>query len=234
MKTKIFYPGVFLIAASFIACVISFYFIVFGAAVFLVGALLVLLSDRTVKTKLLTTLLPVVLYVPVTIAFLYLYNFSLPKTMLIPEGYDGPLRVVYEESCGSPYSEIDGETTLVFPENGILVLNEDFDNHVNYTYYFINKAGKRTPIKDETVVFEKGKMPLPRIEAVGSGQMGVGIVAMGDESGQSEAVNSQEKDIVYTEFYVYNKDTTPRYDYKGQEKFGALTARVVKRCRLKK
>lgn len=212
---------------------ISFYFIIFGIPVFLVGALLVLLSKRPVKTKLLATIIPVILYIPVTILFLYAYNYSVPKTMLIPQGFEGPLRIVYEEKCGSLYQEIDGETTLIFPENGILILNEDFDRHINYEYYFVDKAGRRTKIFYELSGFSKNTKHLPCIVASGSGTMGQSQ-AMEDtsENSKEEYLASEgPKEIKYTEFYVYNKDTINSTD---EDKISTLMVKAVEECRAKK
>ena len=130
MREKAFYIGLTLIVISFITCVISFYLLVFGIPTFLVGAILVFLSKQTIKVKLITTLTPVVLYIPLTFLFLYVYNYSTPKTILIPKDYEGNLRVVYEEKCGHNYDKTEGVKTLTFPENGILILNEDFDRHI--------------------------------------------------------------------------------------------------------
>jgi hypothetical protein len=151
----VFYIGLSLIIVSFIACVISFYLLTFGIPAFLIGAILVFLSKRTIKTKLLTTLTPIILYVPLAFTFLFIHNYSTPKTILIPENFDGVLRIVYEEKCGSSYEEKDGIKTLTFPSTGILVLNEDFDGHINYQYYLIDAFGNRTEISQ--VLDIKGK-----------------------------------------------------------------------------
>lgn len=85
-----------MIIISFIACVISFYLLVFGIPTFMVGALLFFLSKQTIKVKLITTLTLILLYIPLTFLFLYVYNYSTPKTILIPKDFEGNLRVVYE------------------------------------------------------------------------------------------------------------------------------------------
>ena len=114
---------------SFIACVISYDLLLFGIPAFLIGSILVFLSKKPIQTKLLTTIAPVVLYIPLTFLFLYIFNYSTPKTILIPKDFDGNLRIVYEEKGGSNYDNTYGVKTLVFNKNGILVLNEDFDTH---------------------------------------------------------------------------------------------------------
>ena len=146
MRQTAFYIGLTLIAISFIACVVSFYLLVFGIPTFLVGAILIFLSNQKIKTKFLATLIPLILYIPSTFLFLYAYNYSTPKTILIPKNFEGNLRVVYEENCGLNYDKTDGIKTLTFPDNGILVLNEDFDRHVNYNYFLVDELGNRTEI----------------------------------------------------------------------------------------
>lgn len=66
MNRITFYIGLVLIAISFIGCVLSYYLLVFGIPTFIIGAILVLISKQPIQTKLLTTLIPIVLYFPFT------------------------------------------------------------------------------------------------------------------------------------------------------------------------
>lgn len=225
MRVKAFYIGLTLIITSFIVCVISFYLLVFGIPTFLVGVILVLLSKQTIKTKLLTTLTPIVLYFPITFLFLYVYNYSTPKTILIPEHFDGNLRVVYEEKCGRNYDQTDGMKTLTFPENGILILNEDFYGHVNYNYYLVDQLGNRTEIP-QIQNFSDITLRKPYVLVRGSGTIGQTV--------ESNSTNQKEKGITYLDFYVYNKDTTENNDYIIQQKFDSLTKVIVNQCRQQK
>lgn len=226
MRAKAFYIGLTLIIISFIACVISFYLLVFGIPTFLFGAVLVLLSKQTIQTKLLTTLTPLVLYFPFTFLFLYVYNYSTPKTILIPKNFEGNLRVVYEENCGRNYDKTDGVKTLTFPENGILVLNEDFDRHVNYNYYLVDELGSRTKIP-QILDFKDRIQKRPCVLVGGSGTIGQTI--------EANSENQEEKGIIFSDFYVYNKDTINRNDnYKSQQRFDSLTTIIVNQCRQQK
>lgn len=225
MREKAFYIGLTLIVISFITCVISFYLLVFGIPTFLVGAILVFLSKQTIKVKLITTLTPVVLYIPLTFLFLYVYNYSTPKTILIPKDYEGNLRVVYEEKCGHNYDKTEGVKTLTFPENGILILNEDFDRHINYKYYIVDDLGNRTEIQ-QVLDFKSSVQGRPYVSVVGSGTIGQSI--------EANSTNQEEKGITFSDFYVYNIDTVDRSDYKSQQKFDSLTKVIVNRCRQQK
>ena len=225
VKAKAFYIGLTLILISFIACVISFYLLVFGIPIFLIGVILVFLSKQTIKVKLLTTLLPIILYFPLTFLFLYIYNYSTPKTILIPNNFEGKLRVVYQEKCGNSYVKIDDVKTLTFPENGLLILNEDFDKHVNYNYYLVDELGNRTEIP-QILDFRDRALKQPCVLVRGSGTIGQTI--------EANLTNQEEKGITYSDFYVYNKDTVDRNDYKTQQRFDSLTITIVNQCRRRK
>jgi len=226
LRQTAFYIGLTLIAISFIACVVSFYLLVFGIPTFLVGAILIFLSNQNIKTKFLATLIPLILYIPSTFLFLYAYNYSTPKTILIPKNFEGNLRVVYEENCGLNYDKTDGIKTLTFPDNGILVLNEDFDRHVNYNYYLVDELGNRTKIS-QILDFKDRIQKRPCVLIGGSGTIGQTI--------EANKENQEEKGIIFSDFYVYNQDTINRNDnYKSQQRFDSLTTIIVNQCRQQK
>lgn len=222
MKQPAFNIGLTLVAISFITSVVSFYLLVFGIPTFLVGVILIFLSNQTIKTKLLTTLVPFALYIPSTFLFLYAYNYSTPKTILIPNDFYGTLRVVYEEKCGSNYDKIDGVRTLTFPKNGILVLNEDFDGHINYNYYLVDKLGNRIEIP-QILGSRDNVQKRPCILVGGSGTIGQPI--------EANSKNHQKNGITFSDFYLYNKNTVDRNDFKSQQKFDSLTTAIVNKCR---
>jgi len=225
MKTKTFYIGLTFIIISFIACLISFYLLVFGIPTFLIGAILIFLSKQTIKTKLLTTLIPLVLYIPCTFLFLFIYNYSSQKTILIPKNFNGNLRVVYEENCGDSYEKKEGVKTLTFPDNGILILNEDFDSHVNYKYYLVDKLGNKTETP-QILDFKDRVQKRPCVLVGGSGTIGQTI--------EANSISKEGKKISYKDFFVYNKDTIDINDYKSQQRFDSLTTVIVNQCRRQK
>ncbi len=225
MKTKTFYIGLTFIIISFIACVLSFYLLVFGIPTFLIGALLIFLSKQSIKTKLLTTLIPLVLYIPCTFLFLFIYNYSSQKTILIPKNFNGNLRVVYEENCGISYEKKEGVKTLTFPDYGILILNEDFDSHVNYKYYLVDKLGNKTEIT-QILDFKDRVQKRPCVLVGGSGTIGQTV--------EANSVSQKGKEISYKDFFVYNKDIVDRNDYKSQQRFDSLTTVIVNQCRRQK
>ena len=192
---------------------------VFGIPIFSIGVILVILSNTTTTKKLLATILPIILYLPTTYLFLISYNYTTPKTFLIPANYNGAIRIVYEESCGTKYIKEDGRQKLTFPQNGILVLNENVDGgFINNKYYLLDENGGRTEVP-EYIVFEKTTKKTPYILVSGSGV---------------KSASEYEKEIIFSDFYLHNKDTTLTDKYIVSEKFDSLTWKSVADCRRKK
>ena len=210
-----------LIGISFVACVVSFYLFIYGVPVYVLGALLVFLSRTKVKAKLFSTLIPLVLYLPGTYVFLLIYNYTPPKTFLIPSDYSGPLRIVYEEKCGEKPEKSDGRQVLKFPKTGVLILNVDFDGGVNNKYYLVDSKGNKNEVP-QTLSYKDSVRNTPAVLVAGSGTMGAASYA-----------NSQthEGDIKYSDFYVFNGDTTDRENYHWSKQFDSLTTALVNSCR---
>ena len=200
------------------ACVISFWLLIFGVPVFIVGTIFVIVSKKSTKTKLLTTILPVITYLPLTYLFLLAYNHTSPKTFLIPAEYQGTLRIVYEERCGTKMKKENGRQIIQFPENGILILSEEFEGGINNEYYLVDKNGKRTKV-DEFIDFKISKKKLPFVLIGGGGTFGA---------------DDKSKEIKFSDFYLYNKDTIQTDNYKLSQQFDSLMNKTVTDCRATK
>ncbi len=217
LKDKTYLAGLLLIAITFVACVISFWLLYYGIFIFALGTLLVFLSKKPFKIKLLITILPIIVYLPITYIFLLAYNYSIPKTFLIPADYDGTIRIVYEEKCGVKLHKENGRQIFQFPDNGILILNEKFDGGINHDYYLVDKSGKRTKVIQIIDYNDRTTNP-PTIQVGGAGTIGV---------------SSTEKGITFSDFYLYNKDTTLVDDFRLSQRFDSITNEMVLACRKK-
>lgn len=73
---------------------------------------------------------------------------SPPVTLLIPDGFKGDLRVVYNEPCGVQPQVENGRRLFQFPSNGVLILQSksDFYDTKDADYYFVDAAGGRKKI----------------------------------------------------------------------------------------
>jgi hypothetical protein len=216
LRDRAYLTGLTLIGITFLACVISFWLLVYGFFIYAIGAFFVFVSKKPIKTKLLTTILPMVIYLPATYLFLLAYNYTTPKTFLIPADYNGQIRIVYEEKCGVKMHKENGRQILQFPESGILILNEDFDGGINNDYYLVDENGRRRKV-EEILNFDDSTKKLPYILVGGAGNLGS---------------DGESKGIKFSDFYLYNKDTVLVDNNKLSLRFDSLTTTVVNACRI--
>lgn len=168
---SVYKTGIILIILSWIAC-LNPYWIIFGGPVFIIGLLIVWLSKIKLKTKLLTTFLPLLLWFPGMLAFFFLTsNHMTPETFLIPKDFRGQITLIYNEPCGQTVPIVDGRLIYKIPDNGVMILtNKSETGIIDQEYYFVdnnwNKIEKIPELKqqdfNEDYTLEKNKNEPPR------------------------------------------------------------------------
>ena len=108
-----------------------------------------------------------------------------------------------------------GRQILQFPENGILILNEKFEGGINNDQYLIDKNNRRTKV-EQIIDYKDHTKKLPLILVGGAGTLGA---------------DDNNKDIKFSDFYLYNKDTVQTDNYKLSQQFDSLTWKMVDDCR---
>jgi hypothetical protein len=188
------------------------------------GTVLVFISKKSLKLKFITTVTPVILWLPATYIFLSLYGRTTPQSFLIPSNFQGKFRIVYGEKCGVEPKNENGRRILAIPSNGILIIKPEFEaGIINYEYYLVEKNGNRKKANSISEYKERLKK-LPAVLFAGSGSSG-GL--MPDSSFSSESPFA----IHYSDFYIYNTDTTDIEDFKFSQRFDSLTDAIVEGCR---
>lgn len=190
---RVYKTGIILIILSWIAC-LNPYWIIFGGPVFIIGLLIVWLSKIKLKTKLLTTFLPLLLWYPGMLAFLFLVSKHMtPETFLIPKDFRGQITLIYNEPCGQTVPKVDGRLIYKIPDNGVMILTNKFETGIiDQEYYFVDnnwsKIGKIPELIqqdfNEDYTLEKNKNEPPRNQ--------VGIFLLGTGRG-STAMNENYK-----------------------------------------
>lgn len=185
---------------------------------FLIGATLVFISKTKIKTKLITTITPVVLWLPATYIFLYFYGLTTPETYLIPSTLEKRFRVIYNEKCGIKPKYKNGRRIIEIPSNGILIIKSKSESGwIDHEYFLIDSIGNKTKVGNENFIQDKTTYK-PNVSLTGSGVM----------SGSSLDKSS---DIHYSDFIITKDTTTERDDFKESEKFDSLTRALVEKCR---
>jgi hypothetical protein len=151
------------------------------------------------------------------------------ETYLIPDNFEGQFRIIYGEKCGINPAYENGRRVLQVPDNGVLIIQPKFESGtIDYEYYLVDKNGKRQKIN---MLWEYNQRTIksPGVLLGGSGSIG-GAMPDGGSSSESPLA------IHFTDFTVYNKDTTTRderVEYKFQQRFDSLTNALVNECRQK-
>jgi hypothetical protein len=153
------------------------------------------------------------------------------ETYLIPSDFEGEFRVVYGEECGINPPIDNGRRVLTIPDNGILIIQPEFEaGTINHEYYIVDKNGSRERAR---MLWDYNNERVKNSTGVLLGGSGSMAGEMPDGSSSSESPLA----IHFTNFTVFNKDTTRRSDreeFKVQQRLDSLTTALVNECRKNK
>lgn len=145
------------------------------------------------------------------------------EIFLIPMDFRGKIRIVYGEECGVRPLHEDGGRVLVVPQNGVLIIQPEFEaGVVNHDYYFVDAKGSRVRAN----VFDDRGRPRKRVMLGGSGTL-AGVLEEGRTSTESPSA------IDFTDLYVREGDSTAlTRGYAGWDAgLDSLTWALMEKCR---
>ena len=190
-------------------------------------------AEKLKPTKIILGIVAFPLTVVVTVIGMYVISLTgsyltkpEPETFLIPNDFEGKVRIIYGEECGTNPPDENNRRVLKIPDNGLLIIQPEFEaGIIDHEYYFVNKKGIREKASPIYEIKNKSK----DVRHGGSGSI---EGAMPDGSSSSESPLA----IHYTDFYIYNgnvKELTDRDSkYTLQErKIDSLTTDLVNECR---
>jgi hypothetical protein len=144
--------GLFIVGTIFIilgagATTLSPYTLYFYFAplwTFLLGLILVWLSDRQVKTKIIWTLTPFIFYAAFQFGW-YHFNKAPAETFLIPQEFRGKIHIHFNNPCGQAAEVENDRRQYKIPTTGILLSQfADKQGFIDQQYYLVDSVGKRT------------------------------------------------------------------------------------------
>ncbi len=178
---------------------------------------------------------------------------SPPVTFLIPAGFQGNLRVVYEEPCGVQTEVENGRQLFQFPANGVLLLQKKSEllDTKDADYFFVDANGSRKKIaqvidkqQQWTVQKDGSKLYLnhgnttlkERIEnepvVVIKGQAFKSLEVLRYVNGK--LMNEGKTGAEYTEYGVYNAGPIDSTTLSVLPDKASVVEDVVKTCRKEK
>lgn len=234
-KSIVYYIGLFLVVLGVLGLTLAAFFAPIGILVFILGVLLILVSKKTWKQK----LLPIASSGIAIAAFWVIWpalNTVGPETFLIPKDYRGRVTIIYKQGCGIPLPKTKDGYSYAIPKECILILDhKQTFGRINPTYYAVDQKGNRRRIPKMDVRDFKEPWTLeknpnePSRNKVGVFYWGrTGSVAQ--SSSNPNSLENQEH-YTYQEFYIssYN-DLHTRFDLNYENQFDSLIEVKLKGC----
>lgn len=136
----------------------------FGIPLFglLTGLIFIWLANENVKTKILSTLLPL----PIICFSFFLFYLLLPKaeseSFLIAQNFRGQLEIVFGEPCGQSINYEKGRRIYHIPDSGILIINaKQMMGAIDRKFHLVDENGNKTKLPEfHWSEFEKEKNDL--------------------------------------------------------------------------
>ena len=229
MKGKI---GIVIIILSFLIS-LNPYWLIFGVPLFIIGIILLLLSQKSIKSKLIWILTPIILWYPFMNLFFYLMGTIGTATaqkldLIFPENFKGKAIVISEMPCGEEIEIIDNREQLRIPKNGILLYKGNLKSgYINNRYFKIGKNGKKTeiPTRANYMYFDDSEnKPDESVE---------GIWLIGGGTKYNPNPNSGNN-YSFKEFLISSKDSLEKWDdFKSSRKLERITDSLVEKCKYK-
>lgn len=188
------------------------------APVFFIGVTLVLRSDKSLKLRIMTVLIPIFLWLPSTYLFHRIYNYHIPQIYLIPKEFSGRLRIILKKNCGKKSEVKNGRKLLKFSSSRIAVLDENYDprGHGDREFFLIDEKGILTKLK-EIQSEEVKKNNLPAIKT--SGVQSIRIY---------EPVFNE---IYYYDLFLYDNNYNSKDNFMiSKEYLDSITKEIVRKC----
>ncbi|MCY7311472.1 MAG: hypothetical protein LH619_11890 [Chitinophagaceae bacterium] len=128
---------VFLVAGIFLYW--TFWYFIFGFACLFIGTVLILLTTKNWKFKLLTIGIPLTI-----VGYSFYSSFTTPEMYLIPNNYKGPVVVIFNQKDGQK-KEYEGRRRLYrIPLTSFLFTQfKDEQGWIDQDYYYVSPNGQR-------------------------------------------------------------------------------------------
>ena len=226
--------GIGIIVLTFILSAMSPYVLMFTLPIFVIGVVMVWFSKRKTISKILWTILPLLLWYPAFSTFIFLSGTIGTATaqkfdFIFPNGFKGNVILVGNIPCGQAVKVKNGREQLYVPANGILLYQGEVETgYVNHRYFYQISIDSFLPLPERAnyMYFDSEKNQ-PPADVVG--------VWLGGTA--SKTSYEPEPTIEYSSLTlsVDSKDSIGlRYDFQAEKRFENLTDSLIRTCKMKK
>jgi len=231
-KDEFYIPGVVLITLGYLISLMPYWWIFGTPLIYLTGVVLIFISKRSTRTKVLVTLLPIIFWLPGFWLFVYFDSEHMtPETFLIPQNFRGKITLYYGEPCGQQLQKINGRYIYHIPQNGIMVLRNPLETGtIDQQYYLVDSDGRKTTKLNIRVQQDFNEKYTIEKNPHKPKQNEVAVFLGG--TGGSGPVNGVDKDhYKFHEMYV---DSWDRLRILDDKKSDSIAFDFLKNCRTEK
>ena len=146
--------GILFILVGFLLSVLfPWSYILFGAPIYLIGVIIFWFGKSSNKTKLAWTIIPLLLWYPLVVFWLYSYNSigkikTQKRDYYVSEEFKGRL-IIVESKCGKKPQVKDDRLQFEIPKNGIYFFNGELKSgHINRRVFVKQSSGEIIQLKD--------------------------------------------------------------------------------------
>lgn len=207
------------------------YFLIITVPLFIIGVVLIWLSAIETSSKNLWTALPVILWYPSFLLFMYssgIIGTRLAQKLdfIFPKDFKGQVMIIEKMKCGQPKMIIDGREQLIIPKNGILLYQGELkQGYVNHKYYQLLSNNKRIELPERAnhMYFSDEKSP-PDSTTTGVWLSGTG----------SGTLYPQKENINYRFMYLLvasKEESNKFYEFNYMKTFEKLAETLIIKCK---
>jgi energy-coupling factor transporter transmembrane protein EcfT len=225
--------GLTIIVLTFLVSIIPF-LITQVFPFFFMGVGFVWFSRVKVLTKVICTVLPVLLWVPFFNLFIFSTGLFYKETAQkvdfnFPENFEGKAIVVQQISCGQEVTKKNGREQLNFPENEILLYQGSIEKtgYRNHHFYYLSKGGIRTKIDEVdyySILFQDDSTKI-------AGSSDLGIWYRGTMM-ETDSLPYEMTEYELAEMFVYTLSNIENFlSVEYNKKVDSLIYEAISRCK---
>lgn len=213
--------AILLVIGAAISTFATFFIYFYGLPIiiFFLGVVLIWISKKGIRTKLLWTVTPIAIF----FAYQYIWYQSHkvpPETFLIPQEFRGKVHVIFNKECGQQAEMVDNRRIYRIPTNGVLLSKfKDKQGFINQKYFLVEGSGKQTLLpqldvrdyNEEWTIEKNPKEPSRNI---------LGVF----HAGRVSADGTYE---FYVSSYQQLKDS---FDFQYDNRFDSLESKLLGEC----
>jgi len=229
--------GIVLLTIGAIGLTFMAFFMFIGLPIFLIGLILLLLSKKTLKQKLIT----IAVFSACIFLFWFIWNRSKtigPETFNIPDEYRGKVVIIFKPGCGEQLLNTDEGYIYEIPNDGILVLDKELKTgFIDHSYKYIKSNGKTIEIpmmdvrdfnEEWTLTKNPNEPSRDKLGVFHWGRTG----SIGDLVDANGKVLNKDDQYKFQEFYIstYN-ELKDKFGFKYGQEFDERINQKLEHCK---